>query len=152
MPTIIQGAVKVLDLPDISCFTNIQEWAQALANNLVVEIDNNALSGVVVSVSQPDASDVDKLWIRRSNSGTIIGGYVYSGGKWVQLFPAPNQIFWLGPSSDYPNSATPPPGYQFIQSGDGTFTTDQYTRLISNAILDTNNVDYVYYPARFVGV
>lgn len=145
--TIINGAVKVLGLPDISCYTNIQEWAQDLANNMIVEIPADELTGVVVSVSQPDASSTDKLWIRRSSSGVIIGGYVYSGGNWTQLFPPPNQVFWM-----YGDSANPPDGYRFITQGDGTFTTAQYASLMTQAILAPNGIDYVYYPTLFTGI
>lgn len=145
--TIINGAIKILNLPDIECFTTLAEWAQTLAGNLSIEIDGDNLSGVVVSVDQPSANALDKLWIRRSASGTIIGAFVYSGGKWVQLFPAPMQVFWL-----YGNSAQIPQGYRMITQGDGTFTTADFTKLIAQAILAPNGVDYVLYPALFVGV
>lgn len=142
---VITGAVKSKNLPNTACFTNFTELLQSLEQYLTVEIPTDSISGVVVSVEQPSRTDV--LWIRRDPSGVIIGGYVYSSGKWVALFPPPNQIFWM-----YGDSRTPPPGYAVITQGDGTFSTAQFAQFVTQYIADPSGTYFVYYATKFIGV
>jgi len=84
---VIQGALKILNLPDLACYTSYAEAIQAIVANIGVELPQGDLTNVVVGNQQPSNSQLDALWIRKDNSGTFLGIYVYSGGEWVQIYP-----------------------------------------------------------------
>lgn len=97
----IQGAVKILNLPDVACFETIQQWAAALAEQLVIEIPST-ITNVVIGNSEPTDSQNTALWVRRDNAGTFIGLYVFSSGAWLQIYPVPlplTQFTWVTGSS-----------------------------------------------------
>jgi hypothetical protein len=141
----IKGAVKVAGVPDSACFTTFADLLRSLGTYLTVEIPNQTFSNVVISNSQPGQADRDKIWWRLSNSGSFVGIYYYSGGVWVQIFPAPQQITWL-----FGDSSNPPPGYSFdlVQT---VFSAPDYAALIAMAI-PVGGPTFVYYPALFTGV
>lgn len=141
----IKGAIKVAGVPDSACFTTFAELLRSLGQYLTVDIPNQTFSNVVISVSQPGQADRDKIWWRLGGSGTFVGIYGYTGGQWVQVFPAPQQIFWL-----YGDSSAPPTGFSFDLVST-VFTAPQYATLMGQAISDGGG-GYVYYPAIFVGL
>ena len=146
--TVIKGAIKVQGVPESACFDTFAQLLDSLGKYLTVEIATSAVSNVIISNVQPSALDKDKIWFRRSNSGSFVGIYVYTGTKWIQVLPAPQQVFWL-----YGDSSNPPDGFAFIQNGDGTFTAAEYAILISQAIhINLTSADYCYYPAKWTGV
>ena len=148
----IKGVIKVQGVPESACFSNFSELLNALGQYLVVEIPNQTFSNVIVSTQQPGAADTDKIWFRRSNTGQFVGIYGFSAGSWIQLFPAPNEVFWLHPSADDPDSDTPPPGYKLLELSDGYFTPADYAAVIAQAVPAGGVPPYTYYPAIFVGV
>lgn len=143
----IIGAVKVAGVPDSACFTTFAELLRALGDYLVVDIPNQTFSNVVISNAQPGQSDRDKIWWRLSNSGTFVGIYGYSGGSWVQVFPAPQQIFWL-----YGSSANPPAGFKFLDGTEGIFSAGDYAQILAMAVPHGGPAPYTYYPAIYVGI
>jgi hypothetical protein len=143
----ITGSIKVIGLLEEGCSLSAQEFLLSLQELLAVEIPVQRITNVIISNQQPGDEDRNSLWVQQSNSGTVIGVRVFAAGAWVQLFPAPDQIFWLKG-----DSRVPPAGYRTVTAGTGIFTVDQYNELIRNAIPDPTNTYYVYYPAVFVGV
>lgn len=143
----ITGSVKVVGLLEEGCSLSAQEFLLSLQELLAIEIPVQRITNVIISNQQPGDEDRNSLWVQRSNGGSVLGIRVYSAGKWVQVFPAPNQVYWL-----YGDSRTPPSGYSVVSAGSGQFTVAEYTELIKTAIPDPTNTYYVYYPAVFVGV
>lgn len=152
--SVIKGAIKLSGVPDSACFIGkgFVELLRDLQNYMIVEIPNQTFSNIVISNQQPGQSDRDKIWWRLSNTGSFIGIYFYNAGVWSQIFPAPNQIFWLHSSAEYPDSSSPPPGYAFVSSGGMVnMTGPQYAELIAKAIPTGGPAPYNYYPAIYVG-
>lgn len=145
----IKGSIKVAGIPDSACFTTFAELLRSLETFLTVIIPNQTFSNVVISNVQPGQADRDKIWWRLSNSGTFIGLYGYANGQWSQVFPTPNQIFWL---SDPTGTTTVPPGYKFLEATDGIFTAPDYATLMGNAIPAGIVGPYKYFPAIWVGL
>lgn len=103
MPTdSISGAVKVVNLPDLACFTDFADFVQKLADSLVIEIPDS-ITNVVVGNSEPTDSNT-ALWVRRDNSGTFVGLYVYTSGVWAPIYPVPGQLTRIyGSTLDVPS-------------------------------------------------
>lgn len=142
----IQGAIKVKGVPDSACFTTFADLLKSLGTYLIVDIPNQTFSNIVISNQQPGQADRDKIWWRLSNSGVFVGIFEFLNGSWIQVFPAPFQIFWL-----YGNSDTPPGGYKFLDGTEGIFSAPDYAQLISNAI-PGGGPPFNYYPAIYVGM
>lgn len=143
----IKGVIKVQGVPDSACFITFADLLRALGDYLVVDIPNQTFSNVVISNVQPGQADRDKIWWRLSNSGTFVGIYQFSNGEWIQIFPAPNQIFWL-----YGDSSDPPTGFKFLDGTEGIFTAPHYAQIIAMAVPNGGVPPFVYYPAIYVGV
>lgn len=143
----IRGAIKVAGVPDSACFTTFAELLRALEQYLIVDISEQTLSNIIISNQQPGQADRDKIWARLSNAGIFLGFYIFENGMWVQILPAPNQIFWL-----YGDSNNPPAGYQFLDSSQTIFTAPQYAELIALAVPNGGVPPFVYYPAIYTGL
>lgn len=140
----IKGSIKTKGIPESICFKNFADLLQNLGNYLTIEIPIDDITNVIISNQQPSDVDRDKLWVRRTNSGKIAGALVFSGGQWVQLFPAPQQVFIL-----LGNSTTPPDGYVYMPQSLSGLSSLQYSALYGSMVL--NNANGIY-PAIFVGV
>src|SRR5688572_3521784 len=125
----IIGAVKIKGVPEEACFTDFTDLLNQLGNYLVVDIPNQSFSNIVISVAQPGQADKDKIWARIGSNGNFLGFYVYANNVWNQVFPTPNQIFWL-----YGDSTDVPAGYKFLEVSDGIFDLADYTVLMNQAI------------------
>lgn len=147
--SVIKGVIKVQGVPDSACFEGdgFAALLKALGSYLTVEIPNQTFSNIVISVAQPGQADRDKIWWRLSSSGSFVGLFWYSNNVWSQVFPAPQQIFWL-----YGSSANPPAGFSFdaLQTA---VTLPQYTALVNLATtLSAGGPPFGIYPAIYVGL
>lgn len=129
---VIQGAVKVVNLPDLACFTNFEEFVQALANSLVLEIPQS-ITNVVDGNSEPTSSQTTVLWVRRDNSGTFVGLYVFTAGSWTQIYPVPGQLTRV-----YGSTLDIPEGFQRADQ-DPNLTVAQRTFLQGQWMPDPGN-------------
>lgn len=101
--SLVTGAIKVLDVPDDICVTTVRDLVQQLSRYLAVEFDEEKITNVIVSNTEPDTTNRDVLWWRIDNSGNLIGLHVFVQGEWVQIFPPPQQIIRMaGASNDLP--------------------------------------------------
>lgn len=148
----IKGAVKVTGIPDGACYTNFSELLASLGQYLTVEIADQNFSNVVISVSQPGTADVDKIWWRLGGSGTFVGIYTYNPNTqtWVEIYPVPGQVTWINGTADYPDSASPPPGWSFTAVA-LAMSAPQYTAVITPTLYPAGPGPYTYYPVIFVG-
>lgn len=124
---VIQGALKILNLPDLSCYQSYQEAIQAIVANIGLEIPAGDLTNVVVGNQQPSNSQLDSVWFRRDNSGTFIGIYVYSGGEWVQIYPIPGPGTWFPFYYTSVGTSTPgeiPTGWDSVENFSGITAPD----------------------------
>lgn len=144
--SVINGAVVVKNVPDGACFTTFADLLRSLGNYLSVVIPNQDFSNLVVSVQQPGVADQNKIWWQISGSGSFVGVKVFSGGVWVQVLPAPNQIFWL-----YGDSDNPPPGFSFA-AVNTLFSAPHYAELIALAVPNGGVPPFVYFPVVWVGL
>lgn len=142
----ITGAVKLLNLPDVMCAGSVQEMLSLLAQNLAIELSDN-LTNVTVSVAEPPEGSRDDIWFRRGAGGSFVGIYVFSGGAWVQMFPAPNGIF-----KHYGNSNTPPAGYELITTSTPGFTAADVARLQGGWQKDPTNTFWTIYETIYTGL
>lgn len=142
----ITGAIKVLGLPNEACYTSWKDLFESLGKYLGVEIPDQAFSNVVISNTQPNAADRNKIWWRLSNSGTFIGVYWYANNVWSQIFPASGQITWvLG------DSANPPAGYSFT-AVQAAMTAPDYAILMNQAVPAGLVGPYTYFPTLWTGI
>lgn len=109
----VVGELVLKALPELACFKNFTEFLKALPSIYAVNVPA-IVTNVIVSPSQPTSSQTTSIWVRTSNSGVILGLFVYSGGRWVQISPAPHQIIWV-----YGNSDEPDPGYKTTDDASG---------------------------------
>lgn len=116
------GQLVLKALPETQCFTNFTDFLKALPGLYSVEVPAT-VTNVIVSNSQPTSSQTTSVWIRMSASNAFIGIYVFSGGEWVQVSPAPQQVIWM-----YGDSDNPPAGYK---------TTDDASAVEISATLAT---------------
>lgn len=143
---IIKGAIKVQGVPESACFKSFPQLLNALGTYLTVEIQNQEFSNVVISNQQPGQADRGKIWWRIANSGSFVGIYFFVNGEWAQIFPAPNEIFWL-----YGDSADPPEGFKFLEESDGILTGADYAQLIALAVPNGGVPPFKYFPAIYTG-
>jgi len=143
----IRGVIKVAGVPDSACYTTFADLLRSLGDYLIVDIPNQTFSNVIISNVQPGQADRDKIWWRLSNSGVFVGIYGYANNVWSQVFPAPQQIFWL-----YGSSATPPPGFKFLDGTEGIFSAGNYNQIIAMAVPNGGVPPFVYYPAIYTGL
>lgn len=80
----IVGAIKLTGLSELQCITNPEEFAQALARAMVVEIPNFN-QGVHVGPTEPSSPTTAGIWVKTDNAGTFLGFYVYSEGAWIAV-------------------------------------------------------------------
>lgn len=102
---LINGAIKVLTLPDLECYEDLKVFLLDLPNILGVQVPET-ITNVVVSNIQPTSDHRDSIWYRFSNGGTFMGVYMFSSGSWIQMMPAPGTIHWV-----HGISTSPPPGF-----------------------------------------
>lgn len=107
------GQLVLTALPELQCFTNFTDFLKTLPSLYSVEVPAT-VTNVIVSASQPTSSQTTSIWVRLSNSGAILGIYVFSGGSWVQISPSPNQVIWM-----YGDSSNPPDGYKTTDDASG---------------------------------
>lgn len=150
--SIIKGAIKVQGVPQSACFKNFADLLNALGTYLTVEILNQAFSNLVISNQQPGQADRDKVWWRIANSGGFVGIYFFENGEWVQVYPIPGGIYWIGPSPDHPDSSSPPEGWKLLEFTDGLFSLADYNHIIAQAAPPGSVPPFTYYPAIYVGI
>lgn len=105
----VTGAIKVLGVPDDACLTTVRDLVMQLEKYLSVEFDEEKITNVIVSTTEPDTTSRDVLWFRIDTSGNFIGLHVFIQGQWIQQFPVPDEVFWIRGRSD-----TLPPGYVLL--------------------------------------
>ena len=119
---VIRGVLKIDNLPDTECFTSWSDFLKRLPYLLSVELPAS-VTNVNVGSSQPTDDERDNLWVRKDNSGSFLGLFIYAQGSWRQIFPAQNSpILMLGDSRVIPSGYTLASDVTFV-------TTDQLTAL-----------------------
>lgn len=119
---VIRGAIKIDNFLQDKCFTSWKDFVLALPQMLTVEVPTS-VTNVTVGTVQPGDDEKDNLWIRRDNSGSFLGMYIFAAGSWKQIFPVPNEIFYV-----YGDSRQPPPGYSFVEDVT-TFSVDELNKM-----------------------
>lgn len=83
------------------CWPGAQQYATDLVALLAGTVPD--LNGVVISYTQPDAADQDKMWIKTDINGFPLGHFVFLG-QW--LWPHPKEpggnerMIWVGSLND----------------------------------------------------
>lgn len=119
---VLRGAIKIDNFLEGKCFTSWKDFVLALPQMLSVEVPTS-VTNVTVGTVQPGDDEKDNLWIRRDNSGSFLGMYTFAAGSWKQIFPVPNEIFYV-----YGDSRNPPAGYSFVEDVT-TFSADELTKM-----------------------
>lgn len=141
----VAGVVKLKGLPETVKITSWKDLIEKLSDLLLVEVPVGSGS-VVVSIGQPSAENVNKLWIRLNTSGNYTGSYVFSEGAWQLAYVEPPQsIRWF-----YGDSDKVPPLWTVIRAGDSEVPATVVSQLMSQYI-SLGPDRYSYYAARFVG-
>lgn len=107
------GELVLKSLPELQCFTNFMDFLKALPSLYSVVVPAT-VTNVIVSNSQPTSSQTTSVWVRMSASNAFLGFYVFSGGKWIQVSPAPQEVIWM-----YGDSSAPPDGYKTTDDASG---------------------------------
>lgn len=144
----VRGAIKIENLPDLSCFKSFKDFVQALPSFLALEIPVN-ITNVIVSNIQPTDSQRDSVWFRFSNSGTFVGIYVFSGGAWRQIVrvPAPNvEVIWT-----YGDSREIDEQFLIVDQDNPHFTASDATQIMTQYIQDPTNTYYTYFAVTYEG-
>ena len=129
---VILGNLVLKSLPDLSCYQTLPEFVQALTTILGVEIPASNVSNVVVSNEQPNDSQTTALWVRVNNAGTFVGLYVYSGAKWVPIYPI-NDTVHIQIQRFTSEDGTAPTGWTKIEASTGGFPTGVAAALAAEA-------------------
>lgn len=116
---VILGALKLVGKADCQCFTGIPDFLKAFPKLFAVEIPAS-ITNVIVSVDQPDDSQLDCVWFRLSPSGSFSGIFIYATGDWQQIWPVPNAVFKM-----YGDSRSIPAGYALVDANNPHFTAGQ---------------------------
>jgi hypothetical protein len=110
---VLRGTVKLDGFLEGCCFTSWDDFVKKLPSLLAIEIPSN-VTNVTIGNTQPTDDERDNLWIRKDNSGSFLGMFIYSQGTWQQIYPPPlSAILMLG------DSRVIPAGYQL--ASDVTF-------------------------------
>lgn len=141
----VKGAIKLEGLLESKCFSSWQELIKALPDMLSVEIPGS-ITNVIVGNTQPKDDQRDYLWVRKDNSGSFIGLYVYSAGKWQQVVPAPGQVTWA-----FGDSREVPAGYALVQPGNSHFSDSEAATIMQQYIKHSSGAYYTYFALTFEG-
>jgi len=142
----VRARLEVDGLPDNLNFTTLKNFFELLQKHVIVEIPD-AISNVVISNIQPLDNQRDALWFRRSNSGSFLGAYVYSQGKWQQFFPAPEAIYWM-----YGDSRDVPEGYSLVTIDTPQMGTSTKEWIINQYKEHESEEYFTYFATIFVGL
>lgn len=107
---LVTASVKLNNFMESKCFSSWEEFIQALPSMLTVEIPSG-VTNVSIGLNQPTDSERGNLWIKTDGSGSFIGLFLYTGGTWNQIYPAPNEVFLM-----YGDSRNIPAGFQLASS------------------------------------
>ena len=119
---VIRGAIKLDSFIQGRCFTSWEDFIKQLPTLLAIELPPD-ITNITIGNQQPTDDQRDNLWIRKDNSGSFLGFYLYAQGAWQQIFPVPNEIFLI-----YGDSRAVPAGYQ-LASNSSQLTVNQVTVL-----------------------
>lgn len=144
---VVIGDLLLKVLPELLCYKDFTSFIKDMPNIFAVSVPNT-VTNVIVSNAQPSNSQTDALWIRQTAAGGFMGIYVFAGGLWRQILPAPNEIFWL-----YGDSSAPPAGYVTTDDASGveisvTLATALKALWIGGSLAGP---PYEYYSAVFRG-
>ena len=147
--TIVTGAIKIVDVPNDFCLTNITELVKFLEKHTKVEFDASQVTNVVVSVDQPAlVRGLNIIWFKVSASGNFIGVFVYVQSQWLQMFPAPSSIYRM-----YGDSTNIPPGYSLITNATPGFTAAMVAQIQTQWLLaPSSTTDYVIFDVVYTGL
>lgn len=141
----LKGNIKLIGLIESCCFSSVQELIKALPNLLMAEFPEG-LTNVTVGNKQPSEEERDNLWIRKDNSGSFIGIYVFSQGVWRCIEPLKGGVKWVhGDSRDIEQ------GYSLIDTGLVGFTADEITHIKHQYFLHSSGTYYTYFAVTFTG-
>jgi len=89
-------------VPEGTCFTDVQSLFDLIAEYVTVQTDPNA-SFVIISATTPGADDRDKIWFRVDSSGRPLGCYLFYNGAWRKIWDEPVGAikFWSGDTSEF---------------------------------------------------
>ena len=102
---VIQGALKLLGEIKGVRWESFEAFVKWFVESVAVEVPRN-IGNIVVQNVEPDATKRDCIWFRQNAAGNFIGLFVYGGGDWHQILPAPQQITRM-----YGDSSSLPAGY-----------------------------------------
>lgn len=145
--TEVVGELRVTELVDALCLENIPEFVKSLAR-VLVPVFSQTITNVYVGPGEPPSTERGFVWFRTDNSGSFLYIAVYSGGQWLQVFPAPNQVTWMGGNGA--TSDDVPPGYLLIDANNPHFTSG-----LRNAIMSfyyPGSPPYTYFAVTYEGV
>ena len=143
----VDAPLVIKNLPDLACFTSVQELLQSLPQYLFAQIPLT-ITNVIVSNVQPLDSQRTSIWFRTNNSGLFIGIYVYSNGTWNQFFPAPNQLTRIYRTS---NTALPE-GYEEASVANTSLPLATINTLKTQWIMDPTNTYFQVLDVVFTGL
>lgn len=146
---IVVAPTALLNLPDLSCFTSFQEFLAALPQFLVALVPTN-ITNVVIGNIQPQDTQRNTLWVRKDNSGTFIGLFVYSSGIWSPIWPVPNGVYGTWRLSTDPFG--PPAGYTRLDNVVGVPPAVVAARIATWTVDGANPTEYLFYEVQYTGL
>lgn len=102
----IRGSIKLDNLIETGCFTSIDDFLKRLPDMLTVEIPAD-VTNVTIGSTQPNSDQLNNLWIKKDNSGSFVGLFLFAQGGWNQVYPVPQELHLV-----YGDSTVIPTGYQ----------------------------------------
>lgn len=144
---VVQGAIKLVGVPERACFRTWQEFIESLPRYLGVEVPAS-VSGVVVGPDSPSEDDKNKVWFRRDPSGVFLGIYAFQNGAWRPLYNyAPGEVIWIAGDSN-----AVPAGFTLIEKGDPTMPSDVVNAIVGQYVRVSGDPNsYLYFAVRYSG-
>lgn len=105
---VIRGILKLDNFMEGKCFTSWADFIAAMPSMFSVEVPTD-VTNVKLGTDQPSDSERDNLWIKINGAGSFVGIFIYAQGTWQQIYPVPQEIFFM-----YGDSRNVPAGYRLV--------------------------------------
>lgn len=143
---LVKGVLKINTLVERECFTGWIDFLERLPDIISVEVPAS-VSGVIFSQEEPSEDNRNKIWVRQSPSGGVIGTYLFQDGAWNKLFTDYEfDVKW-----QWGDSENPEPGYITILPGDSQVPSYVVDKLVATYVPKPVGTGYAYFAKRFVG-
>jgi hypothetical protein len=147
---VLKGSLVLQEVPERVCIESWRDLIEIIPQLIGVEIPNE-VSGLVVGPNPPGEDDINKLWLRRDNSGNVEGLYAFQNGSWQIIYNIINEggnqeIRWI-----VGNSANAISGWEVITADDPILPAAVAQKIVAEYVPSGTPGVFNYFAVRYVG-